>query len=149
MRTLVIATIVLTTMLGGCGAGADALDDYATATRGAYCSHLQTCGVIESVDTCLKTNTGFDFTINGLDLRLSASRRAAIDEGKVRYDGESAKRCLDELGAARGCDPTTEISRVRPDECLEIFTGTLHADDACARDDECLSRQCDVPECED
>src|SRR5262245_32970832 len=106
MRTLVIATIVLTAMPGGCGAGAVELDDYATAPRGAYCSHLQTCGVIESIDICLKTNTGFDFTINGLDLRLSASRQAAIDEGKLRYDGENAKRCLDALGSSRGCDPT-------------------------------------------
>jgi len=149
MRTLVIATIVLTAMLGGCGAGAVELADYAAATRGAYCSHLQTCGVVESVDACLKINTGFDFAINGLDLRLSASRRAAIAEGVVRYDGENAKHCLDALGASRGCDPTTEISRVRPDECLAIFTGTLHGDDACARNDECISRQCDVPECED
>jgi hypothetical protein len=145
MRTLVIATIVLT----GCGPGSVALDDYAIATRGAYCSHLETCGVIESVETCLATNTGFDFTINGLDLRLTASLRAAIEAGKVRYDGDSAKRCLDALGATRGCDPTAEISRVRPDECLQIFNGRLGADEECARDDECISRQCDVPGCEE
>lgn len=148
MRTLVIATIVVT-CCGGCGGGSVALDDYATATLGAYCSHLATCGAIESVDACRKINTGFDFTINGLDLRLTASRRAAIDEGKLSYDGENAKRCLDALGATRGCDPTIELSRVRPDECIEIFNGRLHGDEPCALDDECISRQCEVPACED
>jgi hypothetical protein len=145
MRRLVIAAIVLT----GCGPGSVTLDDYPEAARGAYCSYMAECGVVEDVETCLATNIGFDFTINDLDLRLSASRRAAIAMGKIRYDGESAKRCLDALGVARGCDPTAEISRVRPDECLEIFSGRLHGDEECARDDECISRQCEVADCED
>jgi hypothetical protein len=145
MRTLVISAIVLT----GCGPGSVALADYPEAARGAYCSHLAECGVVEDIPTCLATNIGFDFEINGLDLRLSASRRAAIAMGKIRYDGENAKRCLDALGAARGCDPTIEISRVRPDECLAIFNGRLRGDEECALGDECISRHCEVAACED
>jgi hypothetical protein len=145
MRTLVIATTLL---VAGCGGGSVALDDHASAVRGAYCSHLVSCGEMESVETCLKANTGFDFRLGGLDLRLSASLAAAIDMSKVDYDGDNAKRCLDALGR-RGCDPTTEAARTVPDACFQIFNGLLHADEACARGDECISRQCDVPDCPD
>src|SRR5258706_4100507 len=102
MRNLVIATSFL---FAGCGVGAVALDDYPTSVRGAYCSHLVSCGEIESVETCVKANTGFQFRIGEVDLRLSASLAAAIDMSKVAYDGGDAKRWLDALGT-RGCDPT-------------------------------------------
>ncbi|HSS00982.1 MAG TPA: hypothetical protein VLM79_28190 [Kofleriaceae bacterium] len=147
MRKLVIATIVLA-LVAGCGSGSVALRDYPSAVRGAYCAHLVSCGEMESIQTCLGVNTGFDFRIGELDLRLSASIAAAIGASTIEYDGDAAKRCLDALGT-RGCDPTTEAARTVPDDCLQIFNGRLHADDACARNDECISRQCDVPACED
>lgn len=144
MRNHVLAAIVALT---GCGGSAVDIADYRSEVRRAYCSHLVECGEIESVDVCVRANTGFSYRIGEVDLRLTASLEAAVDMSKVRYDGESLRHCLDALGS-RNCDPTSEDSRAVPDECLSIFSGTLHADEGCALDDECISRSCEVPACD-
>lgn len=137
MRKLIAAVVAL---WSGCGTTDPvAIDAYPAAYRDAFCSYLVKCGEVDSVATCRKINIG-------LDIYLSASELAAIDMGKARFDGGNAKRCLDAL-SARSCDATSQSNRLVPDACLAIVIGTQRGGAACAFDDECVSRECDVPSC--
>jgi hypothetical protein len=137
MRTLLALTVAL---LIGCSTGDPiAIAGYPAAYRDAVCSYLVKCGEVDSVASCRRINVG-------LDVHLSASQLAAIEAGKVVFDGGNAKRCLDAL-SARSCDATSESNRLVPDACLAIVVGTLRGGADCAFDDECVSRDCDVPAC--
>ena len=134
MRTLVIVTAVL---LAACGTDSVSLADYDSATRDAFCRHFAKCGLVESVETCNKVGPS-------VALPLSASKRAAVDMGKVHYSGENTTVCLDAL-AERSCDVTSQSGRTRPDECFEEFTGSAKGGEACALDEQCISQTCTRP----
>jgi hypothetical protein len=136
MRHLVISLA----LLAACG-GNDSvsLDNYPVAVRDAFCRYLTRCGDVESVETCKKVNIG-------LTVHVSASQQQAIDSGKAKYHGDNAAACLNAF-AGRSCDVTSQSNRFAPDACLHITTGTLHANDACALDSECISLTCNVPAC--
>jgi hypothetical protein len=134
MRSAVISVALLT----ACGTDAISLEDYAAASRDAFCRHAQKCGDVESVDTCHKINTGRTFA---LDLSLAA----AVSMGKITYSGENASTCFDAL-ADRSCDVTSESGRMDPEACRQIFVGTLPAGADCALNAECISAACDAPE---
>jgi hypothetical protein len=127
-------------LLAACGSSSISVAPYAAAQRDAYCRHLVVCGELESFDACKTMNLGVRFG-------PSASQRAAVDMGAVQFDGDRAQACVDALGA-RGCDPTREDNRRTPDACFDVLRGTLHADAACGIDEECISRSCDVPDCD-
>lgn len=142
MQKLVLMTVVL---LAACGGGSVSMDDYRDAIRDARCRFLVTCGEIESIDTCKKVDIG---GIGGpvMLLPLGASLRAAVDQGKTRYDAGNVQDCLDAF-ATRDCDTTSPSNRAVPDACLNAFQGTLHGGAACAQDAECLSLRCNMPSC--
>ncbi len=137
MRTLMMVTALL---LASCG-GSDSvsIDEYADTFRDSLCRFLVKCGDVENLATCRKINIG-------IDLFLSASARAAIDMGKIDYDGGNAQSCLDAF-ASRSCDVTSESNRAAPASCQGITRGTVHGDAACASSDECISLICDIPSC--
>jgi Dickkopf N-terminal cysteine-rich region len=136
MPRLVVA---ITVLLAACGSDPVALDDYERAVHEAQCRYLVKCGDIEDVETCQRLEVGLRF-------RLTATERAAIDMGRLRFDGERARECLDAL-AERSCDLTSESNRVPPDACLGVLTGTLPDGEACTDDAQCIARQCDKPVC--
>jgi hypothetical protein len=136
MRNLAL-TLVL---LAACGGDSITFDSYPDELRDSFCHYLAKCGDVESVDTCRKINIG-------LNIHLTASQQAAVDMGKVKFNGGSASSCLDALGN-RSCDLTSKGSRDAPDACRNITSGTLHADATCAFDAECISQFCNVPRCD-
>jgi len=137
MRKLIAVTIV---MIAGCG-GADsiAIADYSTAFRESLCEYLVKCGEIESVTACKKANISFE-------RHFTTSQLAAIQQGKVAYDGGKARSCFDAL-AERSCDVTSQSNRVVPDACREITRGTQHAGATCGQGEECISTVCTIPNC--
>jgi hypothetical protein len=135
MRRLVVATA----LLAACGSDPVAIDDYASEARDAHCRYLVKCGAIESVEICRRLDVG-------IHIRLSVNERAAVDAGRIKFDGDDARRCFDAL-ADRSCDVTSKSNRAVPDECLGILTGTLREGEACTAGDQCVSRNCEVPTC--
>jgi hypothetical protein len=145
MRTLMV---VIVSLLAACGSDSVSRDDYLDAMRDARCRHLVSCGEVTDLDTCRTTNSG---GLGGVDPalvspRLSASELAAIDMGRITYDGGKAQACLDAL-ADRSCDVTSQSGRMIPEACREVLAGAQHDGEVCAANAECISRQCKVPLC--
>jgi len=125
--------------VGACG-NSVSLADYPEAFHDAYCSYLARCGVFPDADTCKKANIGFNFHID-------PSTQAAVDMGKVVYDGDTAAKCVDEFGG-QTCDQTDASGRSFPQSCDHIVHGTVGSGGACALDAECKSGACNVPTCQ-
>lgn len=127
-------------VLAAC-AGADpvSIDAYPAAVREATCRYLARCGDVESIAACQGLNLG-------LTVAFTASELSAIDMGKIVYDASNAGACIDAL-ANRECDLTSQSSRFLPDVCRTIAVGAVHGGQACAFDEECISRTCVVPAC--
>ena len=128
---------LLLAMAVGCGSGLT-IDEYPTAFRDAYCKYLTRCGSFPDVGTCQSANLG-------INLVIDPSSKAAVDKGKVIFDGNLAQDCLDAFGA-QTCDQTDEDGRAFfPTKCRDIVKGTVGSGGACALDAECKSGVCDVP----
>ena len=142
---LVLSVAVALAAAPACGGGGGersvATDDLAAAFRDAWCSYLVRCGQIESAAACHRIGIG-------VDTRLTASERAAIDAGKAVYDGVQAGRCADAI-AGKSCDVTASTNRDLPIACVTYLAGTAAGGAACASDAECASQQCDTAICPD
>jgi hypothetical protein len=113
-----------------------ALEDLNAETIRARCERLVRCGLLATEETC----TAFFRTPDEDNLH------AAIDAGKIHYDGEAAHRCLEAL-AALPCDETSREVRIPVEACEQMLAGTLEVGDPCAFDRECRSGSCDAPVC--
>lgn len=136
------ALAAMIALLSACGdnlAGPVAADDYPAAVREAVCRLLTRCGDVEGFDTCMTTNLR-------LTIAFTASELAAIRAGTIVYSGATVRACVDGIAGA-SCDVTTPTGRSFPDACQAFLTGTQHDGDACAFDEECLSRSCVLPDC--
>lgn len=100
----------------------------------AKCERLARCGAFADEASCKA------WFRPRPDLDLAA----AVDTGKIRFDGELAKLCVDTL-AAQSCDATARAVRLAPQTCEGMFVGTLDADARCEFDRECRSNRC-VPD---
>ena len=134
MRWVLVCFVV-----SACGSSSVSFSDYPDSFRDAYCRYLARCGVFPDASTCEHANTD-------LDLFIDASAQAAVDMGKVIFDGETAQKCLDQFGA-QTCDTTDESGRAFPAACDQIIHGTVDAGGACAFSEECTSGMCDIPAC--
>ncbi len=130
-------------VLVGCGGGSGIdLDDVPDAIKSEYCQYLARCHLVQSESECKSLNIG-------LDIHIDASLRAAIDAGKIKYDGSKLGECYAALGD-QSCDRTSEDARGGSrDACYEAIKGTVAAGGMCALDEECVSRTCNVPDCPD
>ncbi|CAN5719228.1 hypothetical protein BH11MYX3_BH11MYX3_32890 [soil metagenome] len=137
--TLALGLVVLV----GCGGGDGvALDDVPDLFRSEYCQYLSRCHLVQSQSECEALNIG-------IDLHIDASLRAAIDAGKVHYDGGKLSECYGHFGD-QSCDRTSEGARApASDACNEALAGTVGAGGVCALDAECVSQSCNVPDCPD
>lgn len=126
----------------GCGGGDGlSLADYPQALIDALCQHEVNCGEYPDVATCERSDL--------LRLTTNPSANAAVSAGKILYDAGKARECVDTIANA-SCDTTdADLRFLFPSACFETATGTLHAGDACAINDECISLACDVPSCPD
>lgn len=112
-----------------------ALEDLQAETIRARCERLVRCGLLATEETC----TAFFRTPDEDNLH------AAIDAGKIRYDGVKALACQTAL-AALSCDASSREARVVP-ACDGVFTGRVADGDACSFDAECASGRCDEAQC--
>ena len=140
MRGLALALVVISVV--GCGDDGVPLDDLPEKFRSEYCRYLARCGVVPSQSVCEGLNIG-------LGLSVDPSLEAAIDAGKVKYDGNLVASCYEQLGSA-SCDRTDEKGRMFGGaDCAGAIKGTVGGGGECALDAECKSRECDVPDCPD
>ena len=112
-------------------------DQFEADVQTDFCSYLVRCGVFPDAATCEASN-------EGVEVVSDASTTAAIDMGRIAFNGAQASACLAAVGAA-SCDST--MSRATPAACTNIISGTVGSGSACALDAECLSQVCDVPSC--
>lgn len=133
-------------VLAACGGGGDSFsaDEYPQEFRDAICSNLASCGLVKDLDTCSKLNLlTSDSAL--FDPHWTASQLAAFDMNKTSFNSSKARACLDAIASA-GCEFSGLLQRgLQPDECTEIFAGTLHAGETCALDQECVSFNCNAP----
>lgn len=145
--------VAWTLVFAACGGGGSlSIEEYPQELRDAYCKDLVRCGVIKDLATCQQTDLGgFE-----LDIRLNDSDLGVFDSGKAKFDGGKAKSCVDQVASA-SCDLTDEVQRglsllpqrALPEVCGQIFTGTLHAGEACTSGAECTSLRCQIQPCSD
>jgi hypothetical protein len=131
--------VVVAACSGG-GGGSVTLTEYPKALQDAYCRYLARCGAFPDVATCERANLG-------LPMQVSPRMQAEIDMGKVVYDSDKAGQCIDDFGA-QSCDTTDEDGRVEPQSCIDITHGTVGSGGACADNNECASKMCNVPVCQ-
>jgi hypothetical protein len=136
------ATLAFVLLVVGCDDGGVPLDAAGEKFRDEYCRYLARCGLVPSESACHDLNIGISFNVD-------ESLQAAIDAGKVKYDGEALARCYERIGSF-SCDRTDENGRqLTSSDCFNAIQGTVGAGGQCALDAECKSRECMVPDCPD
>jgi hypothetical protein len=124
---------LLLVFLVACGGSVD-LADYIDSAVDARCEYLVRCGLFENTSSCHAYYDG--------RVPQNPSIEAAVDAGKMTYDGEAANDCFDALASA-SCSRDAELS----DTCDHIFAGKVADGAACAFDAECVSDNCAVSDC--
>jgi hypothetical protein len=126
-------SLLVVLLLGACG-GNVAIGDYQNSAIDARCDYLVKCGLFEDSAGCHAFYDHF--------LPDSPSLKAAVDLGKVKYDGEAAADCFDSVGDASCAQDAQD-----PGACDSIFHGTVADGGMCAFDLECVSQNCNVSDC--
>src|SRR5882724_7031939 len=136
MRSLMVMVL----LCAACSASNPvSIDELGAQGAQSVCEFQAKCGEAKDVAACLSVHWSGPTS-------TSATVLAAIKAGRIKYDGDLARRCLDELGS-RSCDVTTVSYHSYPEACLSVFQGTLHSGAACADSGECLSQHCAIPAC--
>jgi hypothetical protein len=131
-------SLVIFLLLAACGDNVPGLplEELQAATVQARCERLVRCGLLTSTETCAAYFRAPD----------ERTLQAAIEAGKIRYDGASAPGCLAAL-AALPCDESAAEARTPIEACERMLRGRLDVGDTCAFDLECGSGSCDAPPC--
>jgi hypothetical protein len=140
MRRLTVA-LVLIAACGGDdnGSGPISIDDLGATEINLICDLYVRCGVFPDDQAC---RDAFNF-----DFSNEAALIAAVKAGKVQYDGNKARECLNEL-IGTTCDRRQFFgTRNQPLACSETFMGTVGDAGMCAMDEECISQDCVLPTC--
>ncbi len=117
---------------GGPFVPVDQIDD---AFRAAECQHLVACHEMPDQATCMATNLT-------TALYVDPSTVADVLAGKLRYNGSQVATCFAQL-AASTCNPGDLANRRPVEQCLlGMFSGSLHAGEACTANLECISGAC-------
>lgn len=138
MRRLVLIALLAAGCGGSDGGGPIPIDDLDSAAINVFCNFYASCGLIQDEATCRSLN---------LDINLDPDLVAAVHAGKVIYDPDKARECLN--GVALSCN-RVEFNRSDSGNraaCDQTFKGTVAAGGQCAMDQECISQSCDVPGC--
>jgi hypothetical protein len=128
MRKILLGVIVAACGPGG-GGGAIPIHSLESEVASTLCTFEANCGLMPDVATC-------EATIQ-IDDDETLTLIAAVDAGKVRYDGNAARTCLNHY-------PTTTCSFsafLNPDpSCAATFTGTVAMGGTCAINQECANQ---------
>jgi hypothetical protein len=105
----------------------------------AWCTHLTRCLVYPDVATCERSRTD-DFR-HGDDWPYAAALQAAVDAGKVTWDGAAATACITAEFDPAACSDDALDKPI--DACWTYATGTGAASATCDLDAECASGRCE------
>jgi hypothetical protein len=138
MKRLVLAVLLLTACDDDSGDPGSyvSITEYSTEGRASWCSYLTRCGFFPDQATCTSANISVP-----PQLQMSPSTVAAVRAGRILYNGNNAKTCLDSYANAT-CDKTDEAGRAPTQACFELFRGAVDADGECFQDAECISGNC-------
>ena len=114
-----------------------AKEQLASAFVDSLCTYKVACGEFPDSASCHRAYLGVAFFVE-------STRFAAIDAGKIVYDGIAARDCMDAI-ATTLCDRTSQSARVTAEACDHIVAGTLHVGAPCTLDEECISLTCSIP----
>jgi hypothetical protein len=118
-----LLVIVACAALTGCGSGGISIDELPSELERRACARAVACGGAESQTACESTA----FVAESSDVQTVV---AAVKRGTVKYDGDSARVCLDAI--------TTDCADlVEPDACDDVFRGTVAAGGVCVTSTEC------------
>lgn len=131
MRRLVLVATLAT--LAACGGGGIPIDELADELINTVCDRYAACGYVDDVATCRK--------LVG-DGEVNRDLIAAVEAGTVIYHAGKARDCLDAVD--NGCQRGGQVDTTA---CEEVFEGTVGAGGQCAMDEQCVSQNCDVPDC--
>jgi hypothetical protein len=142
LSTPLITILTSLAALGACkgGGGPIPLDDLEDAVVETLCQRSVDCGEYPDLATCVAVS-GFNSNLPEI--------QAAVDAGRVVYNDGLAGDCLDAFGSI-GCTLTEQLSQDLEDllaVCDEVFEGTVADGATCYINEECVSRDCDVPSC--
>lgn len=124
MKRLLVGSLLV---FAACGDSVD-FDDLPDGLEDARCDALVRCNGIQDSKTC-------DAAFN-LDSADFDTIRTGIKNGTIKYDGDKAAECLDQLGGA-GC---TFDGFHETNACDGVFTGTVPAGGTCSIDLQCANQ---------
>jgi hypothetical protein len=142
--TLFLAAAGLAT---GCGGGSVGADELADELEQTLCEAQVACGAFPDVQTC--RDTVFIDVDSDIPQFL-----ALVDAGRLDYDGDKARECLDlYTDAFAECSvfgPDRAILDQIEEQCGNVFTGNTAVGDVCYVDEECAGdAECNVSDCQD
>lgn len=111
-------------------------EEVASAQRDAYCTHAVRCGIFPDKQACVSANIL-------IDAKFDANVLAAIQAGKIAYDGRNLKKCLD-AQAEETCDRFDGDYRVPVAACSDVLHGLRKDGETCVMYQECASMNCSV-----
>ncbi len=141
MKRLVLAVLLLTAACdddSGDPGSYVSITEFSTAGKAAWCTYLTHCGFFPDEATCTSANISVP-----PQLVIPPQTIAAVKAGRILYNGNNAKACLDSFANAT-CDKTDEAGRAPTLECIALFRGAVDADGECTQDVECMSGNCQI-----
>lgn len=112
------------------------VEEVESSYKDAYCTYAARCGLFPDKGACVSANIL-------IDPKVDANVIAAIQAGKIAYDGRNVKKCFEAL-AALTCDRTDQDSRIEPAACSKLVHGIGKNDDPCVMSEECASGYCSI-----
>jgi hypothetical protein len=129
--------------VGGGDGGSIALANFASEYAKAFCRRVYTC--CDDVERAAMPDWGATEAdcVRAATATLSATNLlAAVDEGRIVYHGDRARRCLDNIAALSCADwGVGFVMRYIP-ECPQIAEGMGAEGAPCTLQEECASRYC-------
>lgn len=119
----------------GSGGGPIALENLMSAYLDVACHGYIACGEMSSVESCKEQLQAW-LTAAGED--PFDDQKKAIAAGRMSYDGEAARRCMDAAAADSTCGAGDDIGANYAD-CEVVFVGKVATSGACYGDDECVA----------
>ena len=111
------------------GGGPIAVTELRDALVAAVCHMAALCGDFPDAATCATSEQEFP--------HFYASLPQLVAAGRVAYDGQKARRCVDQLNALTSCTLQSTRSPGALADCDAILTGQVSAGDPCFFDEEC------------
>lgn len=131
---LLLATPFLVQCNGGGGNGVVKLDDLCSEVRKANCSVFTRCDLdwLFMINNHQRCEDAFRCE----DMKTQQMMIDSVNAGRMAYDGNAARRCLDAFNSA-DCVSLLSTSISEPLKCDGVFTGLVAEGQDCYDDREC------------